>query len=150
LGKVIDGLEHKISLEEYKKLYMEIVPQVEELFPDVITILEALRKKFKLGVVTDGDREYIERLFELKGLSRLFDAIVCSEDVREYKPSPKVFNKVLEMLGIRAEDAIYIGDNPIKDKEGPEKIGMHAIIVENGISLNDIRDLLEGSKDGVS
>jgi len=150
LLKILDNEKYKITLNDYKKLYMEIVPQVEELFPEVIPILEMLRKKYKMGVVTDGDREYIERLFELKGLSKFFDVVVCSEDVNEYKPNPKAFKKALELLDVQAEEAIYIGDNPIKDKEGPERVGMKAIIVENGISLNNIRHLLEGFKNGDS
>jgi len=150
LKSVVDCTEEKITLEEYKRLYISIVPETEELYPDVIDILKILKKKYKLGIVTDGDREYIERLFELKGLTKFFDAIVCSEDVREYKPHPKVFRKALEILDVQPIEAIYIGDNPIKDKEGPEKIGMRAIIVKDGIKFNDIRDLLEGFKNGTT
>lgn len=55
------------------------------------------------------DRADLEAVLACHGLS--FAAVVTSEDVGAYKPSPQVFRRSLAMLGMRAGEVLHAGDS---------------------------------------
>jgi putative hydrolase of the HAD superfamily len=61
------------------------------------------------------------------GLIAHFDALVFSADVNKWKPNADPFRHVLELLGARAETAVYIGDDPASDVAGGRAAGMYTI-----------------------
>ncbi|MCD6503142.1 MAG: HAD family hydrolase [Euryarchaeota archaeon] len=141
--KEVLGNQVSISEDEYKRLYVDTLANMEELFPEVKDVLEELKRKgYTLGVITDGDREYTEKLLKKKSIITFFDIIVSAEDVRRYKPSKDVFIQALKMLDLSPDQVIYVGDNPIKDKIGPESVGIKAYIAKNGISKEFLKELL--------
>lgn len=118
---------------------------------------------FSLGLVTDGHGRVQRLKLEALGLETYFDVVVFTDDLgREaWKPSKIPFETVLERLGIRALDAAYIADNPLKDFFGPRSLGMRTIRIRYtcgyhvadepptprhapDLSLNDL-DELEGA-----
>jgi putative hydrolase of the HAD superfamily len=78
---------------------------------------------------------------EALDLDRFFDAIVFTDDLgREaWKPSPEPFVIIADRLGIRAPEAVYIADNPLKDFLGPRSLGMRTIRIrfEGGYHAHD-------------
>ncbi|HHC19025.1 MAG TPA: HAD family hydrolase [Euryarchaeota archaeon] len=141
--KDVLGSRMRLDEKEYKRMYIETLSDVEMLFPGVKEALKYLKERgYTLGVITDGDRDYTETLLERKGIKHFFDVIVSAEDVRKYKPSKEPFLKALKVLDINPEQALYIGDNPVKDKRGPELLGIRAYIVENGVTKDKIIKIL--------
>src|SRR5947207_1450178 len=53
-----------------------------------------------LAIVTDGDRENVNRLLRHLPLALYFDAIVTSEVVKSYKPNPPIYQAALGSLVI--------------------------------------------------
>ncbi len=87
-----------------------------------------------VGLVTDGwpaiQRDKIRAL----GLEDSFDVIVASDELgREHrKPDPLPFQVALDALGVRARDAVFVGDRPAKDVAGAHAVGMRAARVRTG------------------
>ena len=54
------------------------------------------------------------------------DALVCGTDVAASKPAPDGIRKALAMLGIRADEAIYVGDTSY-DREAGRRAGIRFI-----------------------
>ena len=67
---------------------------------------------FRLGVVTGGNRERIERELIENGLRPDFPAVVCHEDVVQKKPHPEGIHKALATLGCSTHTCCYVGDTP--------------------------------------
>ena len=61
------------------------------------------------------------------GLLDQFDATVFSADVNKWKPNADPFLHVLDELGMRAETAVYVGDDPGSDMVGGHAAGMRTI-----------------------
>lgn len=85
----------------------------------------------RLGIVTDGRALTQRQKLKAIDADRLVDAIVVSDELKSgrsaWKPSPEPYLECLRRLGVTADHAIYIGDNPVKDFLGARRAGMEAI-----------------------
>ena len=118
------------------------------------TLMELHRKNIKLAVLTDApSREAWLRLCHVN-LHHIFSIAVTFDDTGERKPSPKPFNKALEMLEVAPHEALMIGDWAERDMVGAKAVGMRTAFARYGdvfntvdhgadFELNDINDLLE-------
>jgi HAD superfamily hydrolase (TIGR01509 family) len=53
----------------------------------------------------------ISRYFNASGTSDCFTSVLSGEDVIAAKPSPEIFHKSLEILGVMATEALVIEDS---------------------------------------
>lgn len=67
-----------------------------------------------------GLTEQLERL----GVTSLFTSIVTTAEAGAAKPEPAVFRLALEKLGVDADRALHVGDEP-GDEDGARAAGMH-------------------------
>jgi HAD superfamily hydrolase (TIGR02253 family) len=103
------------------------------LYPHVnLTLLELLKRGLKLAVVSDAPRlQAWMRLAQLQ-LQHLFDPVVAFEDTGERKPSPKPFVRALELLQVKPEEAIMVGDWPERDVVGAGALGIRTAFARYG------------------
>jgi HAD superfamily hydrolase (TIGR01662 family) len=93
--------------------------------------LENLHGKYKLGIVSNfAIPECVVRLLERHNLDVLFDVVVVSGAVNKRKPSPEIFQKALEKLGVDASEAVFVGDTVDADIQGAKSVGMKTIFLE--------------------
>lgn len=103
-----------------------------QLFPDVLTTLEALRQRgFILGVVTNrvyGGLPFYEDLREF-GLLTYFDypPMAISADLRTPKPNPEIFLHALNALKVSPQETAMVGDSLYADVNGAHQLGMLSI-----------------------
>lgn len=76
-----------------------------------------------MAIVTDGDRENVDRLLRRLPLAPYFDVIVTSEDVRAYKPNPEMYQAALRSLHASPARSIFVSDSPL-DLHGAAALGM--------------------------
>ncbi len=105
-------------------------------FPEVIPVLERLRKtSLQLGIVTNAFAPMALRDVEL-GNHDLRDFFpkcrISAADNGYLKPHPHIFESALACLGTRADETIFIGDNPTADIAGAQAVGMRAILRVTG------------------
>ncbi|MCH8008953.1 MAG: HAD family hydrolase [Chloroflexi bacterium] len=85
-------------------------------------------------------------LDELELLQHL-DAMTFSDEARLAKPAEAVYRCTLEVLGVEAHEAVFIGDSPGPDIAAPQKLGMTAVQVgsrqEDGVTPDAQLDSLE-------
>lgn len=92
-----------------------------ELLPGAATALHALRRHgLAVAVVSNWDVGLREQLREL-GLRDV--PVVTSAEVGVPKPDPAVFRQALELLGVRPERALHVGDSD-SDEAGARAAGM--------------------------
>jgi epoxide hydrolase-like predicted phosphatase len=112
-------------LETYKdELFRTCVP-----FDGVVEVLDQLRERFKLGLITNAyDGVEQRKRIAFSGLHKYFDEILISGDIGVYKPDPKVFHTLLNRIGVVPENAIYIGDSIKHDVAGANSAGMKSVL----------------------
>lgn len=98
------------------------------LSDDTKHTLAALRERgMKLGVITNGDGERQHAKLAALGLESAFDAVLISgvEGVR--KPDAEIFRRAVSLCGVRADEAMFVGDHPHIDVEGALAAGLAAV-----------------------
>ena len=100
------------------------------VYPQSLRFLDTL-KGSPLVIVSNGQRVYGEIEFRYLGLYDRFDTITFSSDLGFRKPDPRIFQKVLDKMGFRPEEALFVGgDNLDNDIVPIVKLGMNAMHVE--------------------
>lgn len=97
------------------------------LLPGALALLEALRGRVRLGIITNNSvSEQHEKLRHLD-IAHYFDTVVISQDVGITKPDPRIFQIALERLGVSATDALMIGDSLEADIIGAQRASIGAL-----------------------
>jgi 2-haloalkanoic acid dehalogenase type II len=103
-------------------------------FPEVPGVIEALRGNYRVAVLSNADDDFLTAFLERSGLE--FEAIVSSEAARSYKPRTAIFRLLCDMLGLKPEQVLYVGDSPLADLLGARSAGLAtAWINREGIAL---------------
>ncbi len=98
-------------------------------FPGVIPTLLELRKRYRLGIVSNGIAvKQWEKLINL-GVHHLFECVITSEEVGCEKPEAEIFHTAVQALGVEAEESVMVGDCPNTDVAGAKRAGMRAVLV---------------------
>lgn len=115
-----------IAYREAREIYL--VP-----YMGVIPVLTALKKKYKLGVISDApSMQAWMRLITMK-LDGFFDVVVTKGDVKKQKIYPIPFNSALKQLNMKPEEVLMVGDRIERDIATPKKIGMKTCFVRYGV-----------------
>lgn len=93
----------------WRKHYAEFRPK---LIAGARRVLTSVGTKYRLGLVTSGDRDRVLRQLREFKLTRAFRARVCSGDTEHKKPHPAPLNFALQCMGLKAEQCVYVGDSP--------------------------------------
>jgi HAD superfamily hydrolase (TIGR01509 family) len=96
---------------------------------DTHTALSRLKDAgLKLGVVSNSDGR-VEEALEAAGVRGYFDVVVDSALAGVEKPDPAIFRTALDVLGVPADEALYVGDLYEVDVLGARAAGMAAVLL---------------------
>jgi len=105
-------------------------PEVWRFYDDVEPVLRELRSRgVRIGVVSNWDTR-LRRISDALGLTPLVDFLVISAEAGIRKPDPRIFHLALEKAGVRADEAIHVGDLPEEDAEGARRAGLRPILID--------------------
>jgi putative hydrolase of the HAD superfamily len=113
-------------------------PGVWELYPEVPGLLEQLRGRFHLAVISNFDgrlRVVLERL----RISKYFSHVFISSELGADKPDPEIFRRALKLINLNASEVLHVGDDPERDWLAAEKAGLQVFRVKR--PKNSLRDL---------
>src|SRR5262249_57124526 len=105
---------------------MQYEKQRPKLISGARCVLEAVRKKHRVGLVTSGDRDRVLGQLREFRLTRLFSARVCSGDTQRKKPHPEPLRLALRQMQLEARSCVYVGDAP-QDVQMSQRAGVRAI-----------------------
>jgi len=95
-------------------------------------MLDEVRSSGRLtALVTSKATRGTNRILEQTGMSGKFDAIITADDVERHKPHPEPLLKALEVLKVRPEQAVYVGDS-LFDIDSAQRAGVHIVAVTWG------------------
>ena len=97
--------------------------------PGTIEVLESMKEKFRLAVISNSDGHMAERLATV-GLGKYFEHVIDSGNVGYEKPAPQIFQAALAAMGVLADRALYLGDIYSIDYLGAQKVGMSAMLMD--------------------
>jgi len=115
------------------------------LHEPIIDRVRTLRDEgYKLGLITNNVREGSATWRAMLPVDELFDIVVDSSEVGMRKPNPAIYEHALELLGVSAEQAVFLDDSP-GNVEGAKRAGLHAILVDDPEeAVRELDELLAG------
>ncbi len=103
-----------------------------ELFPDVLPTLDALRDRFTLGLLSNGN-SYPERC----GLGGRFRFVVFSQDHGFEKPDPRLLEVAVRRAGCAMHQLLHVGDSLRNDVAGARGAGVWSVWLNREGRPND-------------
>lgn len=136
--------------------FLEPIFEVGRLYPDTQPVLEHLKSQgYKTGIVSNtpwgSPPELWRREFQRLGLPPLVDAIVLCGDIGWRKPAKQVFLHSADLLEVRCDQCVFVGDDLEWDIDGSAAAGMRPILIDRdnrhpdfkGEHISCLRDLAE-------
>ena len=126
---------NKNMKNELLSLYKILSP-----YPEVRGVLEDLKKKnFKLAILSNGTLDLLNELVESNKLNNLFDDLFSIEEVKIYKPDPRVYEIPIKKYKIKSDEITFLSANTW-DVSGGGNFGYNSIWVNRHNSIFDILD----------
>jgi len=99
-------------------------------FPDVKPGLETLKRRgLRLAILSNGEPKMLEAAARSAGIIDLLDAIVSVEEVKIFKPSPRVYHLAPERLGVRPAELGFVSSN-CWDVAGAASVGLETFWIQ--------------------
>jgi len=117
-------------------MYIRITAQKAYLFPYALEILEYLKSKYELAILTNGFKEVQYPKLDRGGIRDYFKYIFISEEIGYNKPDKKLYEYAVNTMNAKTENCLMVGDDFAVDIEGAAKAGMDQVFFnpsgENG------------------
>jgi putative hydrolase of the HAD superfamily len=149
-----DALNFKISDEDINQIsedYIEFLTDNNHLFDGAIEVLEYLKPKYKLHIITNGFANVQDKKINNALLSGYFDTITNSELAGVKKPNSIIFDYALNAAKASKANSIMIGDCLDADVNGALNAGLDAIFfndkkIQAPENIKQVNHLLELKK----
>lgn len=120
--------------ERLAKAFLGPILATARINSEALPLLAALKqRRVKTAIVSNtpwgSSADTWRAELERHKLLDAVDAVVFCMDVGWRKPHPMPFRRALELLGVAAENAVFVGDDPIWDVQGADGAGLRTILL---------------------
>lgn len=132
--------------------YVYWSPRIVRLIPGTMELLDYLKPKYHLHLVTNGFEEVQHTKLSGSGMEPYFETLTVSEEVGVKKPNPEIFHYALEKAHATAKESLVVGDEMAVDIDGARAAGIDQVFFNpsghptQGTSTYEVRSLLEIKK----
>lgn len=140
LRRIADELEpelgHRPQMHRFSEIYFDALDANEPM----IELMRELRGRgLRMGLLTNNVREWEPLWRAMVPIDELFEVVVDSAFVGCRKPEPRIYEIVLERLGIAAERCLFVDDVEV-NCEAARELGMTAVhFRDNEQAISEIR-----------
>lgn len=122
-----------ISFAEFKKAWNQLLC---DFFPGRFTLLEQLRKEWKIALLSNTNPIHMEAIFtKHPAFASAFDEIILSYQTGFRKPQAAIFLLTARILGTSPQRILFIDDLP-ENITTAQKLGFHTYLLENPEQLD--------------
>lgn len=115
------------------RVHMDAVRTVTWAPPARVEAVRRLVPHYRLGLLSNFDDAQCGReVLSDTGVAHLFEAVIISAEVGLRKPNPLIYRQMLDMLGLEANEVLFVGDTPREDVAGPQQVGMQTAWISKG------------------
>jgi HAD superfamily hydrolase (TIGR01509 family) len=101
--------------------------------PGVIRLLNHLRGRVRMGIVTSSLREHFDAIHSRSGLPSRFDFVLVREDYGESKPAPEPYLEAIRRMGMPPESLIAIEDTE-RGLAAARAAGLRCLVLPNSLN----------------
>ena len=93
--------------------------------------MKFLKKKYKLGIVTNGDIKIQKNKIKSLKINKYFDKVIYARSCKREKPFKYSFEKIIKYFKCKKKNVLFIGDNYNTDIIGAGKFGLKTVHLSN-------------------
>ena len=141
----------KAFIDVLVKIYREHRP-ILTLYEDARRAIDVFRARGPLGLISDGYLTAQENKLAALRIADAFQAIVFSDALGRdcWKPSPRPYQRIMELIPGPPSDFVYIADNPRKDFVTARRLGWGTIQIARREGMyRGVEEALEYRADAV-
>ena len=105
------GINDPVYAKELSNDFLERTTLKTRLIEGAVDLLEYLKPKYRMHILSNGFREVQYKKIENSGLRPYFDKIILSEDAGINKPHADMFTHALKSTNSRRDQVVMIGDS---------------------------------------
>jgi HAD superfamily hydrolase (TIGR01509 family) len=120
-------------IEEYREqLFKSQYFDKIKAFPGARELLQKMKAAgLRIAVASSAGKDDLPRLKEIAGITDLVEKETSSDDAKNSKPAPDIFEAALEHLQLKSSRALALGDTPW-DIEAALRSGVKTVAVTSG------------------
>ena len=116
--------------------------KVLSTFSEVKEVLNKLKeKKYKLAILSNGTPSLLDELVKSNNLKNIFNDVFSIEEVKTYKPNPKVYDIPIKKYQIKKNEVAYLSANTW-DVSAGGNYGFNPVWVNRNNSIFDNLDYI--------
>ncbi len=126
------------------KRYMQYRLEHARLNATFVKAAPKLAKKFKIILLTSGNKEKIMELMQKYGIKKYIAKFYFTKEMGMKKPSIDLLEKIIEENGIDKRKSMVVGDDIIKDHMPAKLLGMKTVLYSKFVDkvISDFGELL--------
>ena len=121
------GIENIELAQQIGDDYIKLSPLQTALFPDTKPVLDYLKTKYTMHIITNGFVEVQYKKLENCGLRNYFAHIITSEEAKASKPKAAIFHAAISAANAKKTESLMIGDDLNADILGAQKFGIDQV-----------------------
>ena len=138
----LDKSMQTFKIDQSMKSELLNLYKVLSTFTEVKGVLNELKKKnYKLAILSNGTPSLLKELVKSNNLDNIFNDIFSIEEVKVYKPHPRVYNIPIEKYQIQKNEVAYLSANTW-DVSAGGNYGFNPVWVNRNNSIFDNLDYL--------
>jgi len=151
-SRIFWRLKVKVDQETLNTIAKILEDKPYQLYPDAAeAVIKAKKSGFKTAIVTT--IAYFQFKEAVQPIKKHLDFIMTGYEAGCDKTNPKMYRKVLEILNVKPEEAVMVGDDVPVDILLPKKLGINAILLDRegknaecqcaDATVNNLNEVLE-------
>ena len=150
--RILDGLldEFEITdLSEAETDYLNRVWHRLKPWPDAVSGLERLRKRYIVATLSNGNVALLTNMAKFAGLP--WGCILSAELTRHYKPDPEVYQTAADLLGLSPNEVMMVAAHP-GDLRAAQAVGFQTALVPRPLEYgpDNVREVAAAPSDLVA
>ena len=127
LGLVLEGMGAQLGFAPTPLELQQFSASVKDwpAFPDSARALQALKKKFKLAIISNIDDDLFA--FSAQRLPVRFDWIITAQQARSYKPSLNNFQVAFQRMGLPTNKILHVAQSLFHDMVPAKALGLSTV-----------------------
>ena len=133
LGQITDAEFWQRMGKEFGMVAPEQVEQFREDLWDtwviderVLELVEQAKRRYRVAILSNATDALEDLLAHRYGVADRFEAIVTSARVGIAKPEPRIYEVLLQRLGLQASDVLFVDDRA-ENVAAAAQLGMHVL-----------------------
>lgn len=110
------------EIDQLMEAWMDLSP-----FPEVAQAMERLGQRYRLVVLSNGNRHFLDHLVENR-IGVTFDEVISVDVMGAFKPHPSVYRRTARILDLDLQQCLMVSANSF-DVLGARTCGLHAAFV---------------------